>query len=124
MGSLPDNLRSGVQMLMQVEPPSALPVPTQRDTPRGAGWALIPGAGPMGTASTASCLLSPSSDAFDFKYGVCLLRMKEGLNISRVVQAHSECRERGPMGLVPTQRLQWDVTAGLGMGVCVPGAAR
>lgn len=111
-------------MLMQVQPPSALPVPTQRDTPCRAGRALIPGAGPMGTASTASCLLSPSSDAFDFKYGVCLLRMKEGLNVSRVVQAHSECREMGPMGLVPTQRLQWDVTAGLGMGVRVPGAAR
>ncbi|KAK4814139.1 hypothetical protein QYF61_009058 [Mycteria americana] len=27
-------------------------------------------------------------DAFDFKYGVCLLRMKEGLNISQVIQAH------------------------------------
>uniref|UniRef100_A0A8C8R6S2 Solute carrier family 12 member 3 n=1 Tax=Pelusios castaneus TaxID=367368 RepID=A0A8C8R6S2_9SAUR len=27
-------------------------------------------------------------DAFDFKYGVCLMRMKEGLNISRWMQAH------------------------------------
>uniref|UniRef100_A0A8C3C2W3 Solute carrier family 12 member 3 n=1 Tax=Cairina moschata TaxID=8855 RepID=A0A8C3C2W3_CAIMO len=51
-------------------------------------------------ASTASCLLSPSSDAFDFKYGVCLLRMKEELNVSRVVQAHSECRD-GSHGTCP-----------------------
>ncbi|KAJ6666135.1 hypothetical protein lerEdw1_001039 [Lerista edwardsae] len=27
-------------------------------------------------------------DAFDFKYGVCMMRMKEGLNISRLMQAH------------------------------------
>lgn len=38
-----------------------------------------------------NCLLLPSSsDAFDFKYGVCLMRMKEGLNVSRVLQAHGE----------------------------------
>uniref|UniRef100_A0A8C6XJ68 Solute carrier family 12 member 3 n=1 Tax=Naja naja TaxID=35670 RepID=A0A8C6XJ68_NAJNA len=29
-------------------------------------------------------------DAFDFKYGVCVMRVKEGLNISRIMQAHSE----------------------------------
>lgn len=34
-----------------------------------------------------SCL---SSDAFDFNYGVCVMRMREGLNISEVMQAHSE----------------------------------
>ncbi|XP_054056906.1 solute carrier family 12 member 3 isoform X3 [Rissa tridactyla] len=38
--------------------------------------------------ATVKCLLLPSSDAFDFKYGVCLMRMKEGLNVSRVMQAH------------------------------------
>uniref|UniRef100_A0A8C4WB66 Solute carrier family 12 member 3 n=1 Tax=Gopherus evgoodei TaxID=1825980 RepID=A0A8C4WB66_9SAUR len=27
-------------------------------------------------------------DAFDFKYGICLMRMKEGLNVSRMLQAH------------------------------------
>ncbi|XP_015276881.1 PREDICTED: solute carrier family 12 member 3 [Gekko japonicus] len=29
-------------------------------------------------------------DAFDFKYGVCMMRMKEGLNISRWMQAHMD----------------------------------
>lgn len=33
---------------------------------------------------------SPPSDAFDFNYGVCVMRMREGLNISEVMQAHSE----------------------------------
>lgn len=33
---------------------------------------------------------SLSSDAFDFNYGVCVMRMREGLNISEVMQAHSE----------------------------------
>ncbi|OXB54214.1 hypothetical protein ASZ78_013975 [Callipepla squamata] len=28
-------------------------------------------------------------DAFDFKHGVCLLRLREGLNVSRVPQAHT-----------------------------------
>ncbi|XP_066492928.1 solute carrier family 12 member 3 isoform X2 [Tiliqua scincoides] len=27
-------------------------------------------------------------DAFDFRYGVCMMRMKEGLDISRLMQAH------------------------------------
>lgn len=70
---------------------------------------LAPGGGPVvgcgdaaatctgsGQASSATrrepaainCLLPTSSDAFDFKYGVCLMRMKEGLNMSRVMQAH------------------------------------
>lgn len=31
-----------------------------------------------------------SSDAFDFNYGVCVLRMREGLNVSEALQAHSE----------------------------------
>lgn len=33
---------------------------------------------------------SLSSDAFDFNYGVCVMRMREGLNVSEVMQAHSE----------------------------------
>lgn len=41
--------------------------------------------------ATVNCLLlPPSSDAFDFKYGMCLMRMKEGLNVSRVMQAHGK----------------------------------
>lgn len=35
-------------------------------------------------------MTSLSSDAFDFNYGVCVMRMREGLNISEVMQAHSE----------------------------------
>ncbi|XP_054372113.1 solute carrier family 12 member 3 isoform X8 [Molothrus ater] len=50
-------------------------------TRAGSSWAE--------SASSINCLLlPPSSDAFDFKYGVCLMRMKEGLNVSRVLQAH------------------------------------
>lgn len=33
---------------------------------------------------------SSPSDAFDFNYGVCVMRMREGLNVSEVMQAHSE----------------------------------
>lgn len=41
--------------------------------------------------ATVNCLLlPPSSDAFDFKYGICLMRMKDGLNVSRVMQAHGK----------------------------------
>uniref|UniRef100_A0A493SWN2 Solute carrier family 12 member 3 n=1 Tax=Anas platyrhynchos platyrhynchos TaxID=8840 RepID=A0A493SWN2_ANAPP len=92
---------SGAGLCPGCQLPSSLSSNDKEDTPCRAGRALIPGAGPMGTASTASCLLSPSSDAFDFKYGVCLLRMKEGLNVSRVVQAHSECREMEDGLLIP-----------------------
>ncbi len=28
------------------------------------------------------------SDAFDLQFGLCVLRMKEGLDISRTMQAH------------------------------------
>ncbi|XP_077041080.1 solute carrier family 12 member 3 isoform X6 [Agelaius phoeniceus] len=50
-------------------------------TRAGSSWAE--------SAPSINCLLlPPSSDAFDFKYGVCLMRMKEGLNVSRVLQAH------------------------------------
>ena len=38
----------------------------------------------------ADATTSLSSDAFDFNYGVCVMRMREGLNISKVMQAHSE----------------------------------
>nr|XP_028696564.1 solute carrier family 12 member 3 isoform X15 [Macaca mulatta] len=31
---------------------------------------------------------SLSSDAFDFNYGVCVMRMREGLNVSKMMQAH------------------------------------
>lgn len=45
----------------------------------------------LGSATPINCpVLPPCSDAFDFKYGVCLMRMKEGLNVSRVLQAHGK----------------------------------
>lgn len=57
-------------------------------TCRGSGWG---GSATHQELATVNCLLLPSSsDAFDFKYGVCLMRMKEGLNVSRVLQAHGE----------------------------------
>lgn len=62
----------------------------------GDAAAACAGSGRAGSATrhepaTVNCLLlPPSSDAFDFKYGVCLLRMKEGLNVSRVMQAHGK----------------------------------
>ena len=97
--------------------------------------ATCAGSGRAGSAArhepaTVNCLLlPPSSDAFDFKYGVCLMRMKEGLNVSRVMQAHGKRfwaardaqRRAGAGGRasqhhVPRQRSQsWgDVTPGLG----------
>uniref|UniRef100_A0A8B9EJ02 Solute carrier family 12 member 3 n=1 Tax=Anser cygnoides TaxID=8845 RepID=A0A8B9EJ02_ANSCY len=79
---LAEDLRSGVQMLMQAAGlgkmrPNILALGYKRD------WQV---AAPQSVEDYVGIL----HDAFDFKYGVCLLRMKEGLNVSRAVQAHSE----------------------------------
>ncbi|NXJ75159.1 S12A3 protein, partial [Trogon melanurus] len=75
-----EDLRSGVQMLIQAAGlgkmrPNILVLGYKRN------WR---------TASLQSLedYVGILHDAFDFKYGVCLMRMKEGLNVSRVVQAH------------------------------------
>uniref|UniRef100_A0A8B9EMP4 Solute carrier family 12 member 3 n=1 Tax=Anser cygnoides TaxID=8845 RepID=A0A8B9EMP4_ANSCY len=78
---LAEDLRSGVQMLMQAAGlgkmrPNILALGYKRD------WQV---AAPQSVEDYVGIL----HDAFDFKYGVCLLRMKEGLNVSRAVQAHS-----------------------------------
>lgn len=67
------------------------------EAPRGErGWgeagaaqiSVLLGAGAWGCEALPPSSLS--SDAFDFNYGVCVMRMREGLNISEVMQAHSE----------------------------------
>ncbi|KFV66376.1 Solute carrier family 12 member 3, partial [Dryobates pubescens] len=77
-----ENLRSGVQMLLQAAGlgrmrPNILVLGYKRD------WQTVP---PQSLEDYVGIL----HDAFDFKYGVCLMRMKEGLNVSRVMQAHSD----------------------------------
>lgn len=66
---------------------------------------------PEGGTTAVSCLLPPSSDAFDFKHGVCLLRLREGLNVSRVPQAHSKCCRYAVVG----------TTLVMGIGTLKPG---
>ncbi|NWU64169.1 S12A3 protein, partial [Pterocles burchelli] len=77
-----EDLRSGVQMLIQAAGlgkmrPNILVLGYKRN------WQ---------TASLQSLedYVGILHDAFDFKYGVCLMRMKEGLNVSRVMQAHAD----------------------------------
>ncbi|XP_062465216.1 solute carrier family 12 member 3 isoform X4 [Pezoporus occidentalis] len=75
-----ENLRSGVQMLIQAAGlgkmrPNILVLGYKRN------WRT---ASPQSLEDYVGIL----HDAFDFKYGVCLMRMKEGLNVSRVLQAH------------------------------------
>uniref|UniRef100_A0A803VBG9 Solute carrier family 12 member 3 n=1 Tax=Ficedula albicollis TaxID=59894 RepID=A0A803VBG9_FICAL len=75
-----EDLRSGVQMLIQAAGlgkmrPNILVLGYKRD------WRT---ASPQSLEDYVGIL----HDAFDFKYGVCLMRMKEGLNVSRVLQAH------------------------------------
>ncbi|NWV05190.1 S12A3 protein, partial [Ptilonorhynchus violaceus] len=75
-----EDLRSGVQMLIQAAGlgkmrPNILVLGYKRD------WQT---ASPQSLEDYVGIL----HDAFDFKYGVCLMRMKEGLNVSRVLQAH------------------------------------
>uniref|UniRef100_A0A8C8AC25 Solute carrier family 12 member 3 n=1 Tax=Otus sunia TaxID=257818 RepID=A0A8C8AC25_9STRI len=75
-----EDLRSGVQMLIQAAGlgkmrPNILVLGYKRN------WLT---ASPQSLEDYVGIL----HDAFDFKYGVCLMRMKEGLNVSRVMQAH------------------------------------
>ncbi|XP_038004227.1 solute carrier family 12 member 3 isoform X3 [Motacilla alba alba] len=75
-----EDLRSGVQMLIQAAGlgkmrPNILVLGYKRN------WRTAP---PQSLEDYVGIL----HDAFDFKYGVCLMRMKEGLNVSRVLQAH------------------------------------
>uniref|UniRef100_A0A8B9IXT8 Solute carrier family 12 member 3 n=1 Tax=Amazona collaria TaxID=241587 RepID=A0A8B9IXT8_9PSIT len=77
-----ENLRSGVQMLIQAAGlgkmrPNILVLGYKRN------WRT---ASPQSLEDYVGIL----HDAFDFKYGVCLMRMKEGLNVSQVLQAHSK----------------------------------
>ncbi|NWS72359.1 S12A3 protein, partial [Crotophaga sulcirostris] len=77
-----EDLRSGVQMLIQAAGlgkmrPNILVLGYKRN------WRT---ASPQSLEDYVGIL----HDAFDFKYGVCLMRMKEGLNVSRVVQAHAD----------------------------------
>ncbi|XP_051485170.1 solute carrier family 12 member 3 isoform X1 [Apus apus] len=75
-----EDLRSGVQMLIQAAGlgkmrPNILVLGYKRN------WQT---ASPQSLEDYVGIL----HDAFDFKYGVCLMRMKDGLNVSRVMQAH------------------------------------
>ncbi|XP_015495610.1 solute carrier family 12 member 3 [Parus major] len=75
-----EDLRSGVQMLIQAAGlgkmrPNILVLGYKRN------WRT---ASPQSLEDYVGIL----HDAFDFKYGVCLMRMKEGLNVSRVLQTH------------------------------------
>ncbi|NXT31442.1 S12A3 protein, partial [Pelecanoides urinatrix] len=77
-----EDLRSGVQMLIQAAGlgkmrPNILVLGYKRN------WQT---ASPQSLEDYVGIL----HDAFDFKYGVCLMRMKEGLNVSRVMQAHTD----------------------------------
>lgn len=60
-----------------------------RVSSRLASWDLGTGGWRQGREQVDP-MTSLSSDAFDFNYGVCVMRMREGLNISEVMQAHSE----------------------------------
>ncbi|KAM6057567.1 solute carrier family 12 member 3 [Chlamydotis macqueenii] len=75
-----EDLRSGVQMLIQAAGlgkmrPNILVLGYKRN------WRT---ASPQSLEDYVGIL----HDAFDFKYGVCLMRTKEGLNVSRVMHAH------------------------------------
>uniref|UniRef100_A0A8D0GCZ3 Solute carrier family 12 member 3 n=1 Tax=Sphenodon punctatus TaxID=8508 RepID=A0A8D0GCZ3_SPHPU len=75
-----EDLRSGVQILMQASglgrmKPNVLVIGYKKN------WQT---AHPRAVEDYTGIL----HDAFDFKYGVCLMRMKEGLNVSRMMQAH------------------------------------
>ncbi|KFQ32822.1 Solute carrier family 12 member 3, partial [Merops nubicus] len=77
-----EDLRSGVQMLIQAAGlgkmrPNILVLGYKRN------WRTVC---PQSLEDYVGIL----HDAFDFKYGVCLMRMKEGLNVSQVMQAHAD----------------------------------
>uniref|UniRef100_A0A8C2T030 Solute carrier family 12 member 3 n=1 Tax=Coturnix japonica TaxID=93934 RepID=A0A8C2T030_COTJA len=89
---LAEDLRSGVQMLLQAAGlgkmrPNIVALGYKRD------WQA---AAPQSLEDYVGIL----HDAFDFKHGVCLLRLREGLNVSRVPQAHSKCCRHAVVGTV------------------------
>ncbi|XP_058431796.1 solute carrier family 12 member 3 isoform X12 [Marmota monax] len=75
-----EDLRSGVQILMQAAglgrmKPNILVVGYKKN------WQSA-------HPATVEDYIDILHDAFDFNYGVCVLRMREGLNISETLQAH------------------------------------
>ncbi|XP_017528475.3 solute carrier family 12 member 3 isoform X3 [Manis javanica] len=75
-----EDLRSGVQILMQAAglgrmKPNILVVGFKKN------WQSA-------HPATVEDYVGILHDAFDFNYGVCVMRMREGLNISKVMQAH------------------------------------
>ncbi|XP_004704711.1 solute carrier family 12 member 3 isoform X2 [Echinops telfairi] len=75
-----EDLRSGVQILMQATglgrmKPNILVLGFKKN------WQSA-------HPATLEDYIGILHDAFDFNYGVCVLRMREGLNISEVMQAH------------------------------------
>uniref|UniRef100_G1MEF6 Solute carrier family 12 member 3 n=1 Tax=Ailuropoda melanoleuca TaxID=9646 RepID=G1MEF6_AILME len=75
-----EDLRSGVQILMQAAglgrmKPNILVVGFKKN------WQSA-------HPATVEDYIGILHDAFDFNYGVCVLRMREGLNVSEVMQAH------------------------------------
>ncbi|NWJ06620.1 S12A3 protein, partial [Crypturellus undulatus] len=77
-----EDLRSGVQILIQASGlgkmrPNILALGYKRN------WRTA-------HPQTVEDYVGILHDAFDFKYGVCLMRTKEGLDISRMMQAHMD----------------------------------
>nr|XP_035137946.1 solute carrier family 12 member 3 isoform X1 [Callithrix jacchus] len=75
-----EDLRSGVQILMQAAglgrmKPNILVVGFKKN------WQSA-------HPATVEDYIGILHDAFDFNYGVCVMRMREGLNMSRMMQAH------------------------------------
>nr|XP_044617400.1 solute carrier family 12 member 3 isoform X2 [Equus asinus] len=75
-----EDLRSGVQILMQAAglgrmKPNILVVGFKKN------WQSA-------HPATVEDYIGILHDAFDFNYGVCVMRMREGLNISEMMQAH------------------------------------
>ncbi|XP_024603191.1 solute carrier family 12 member 3 isoform X4 [Neophocaena asiaeorientalis asiaeorientalis] len=86
-----EDLRSGVQILMQAAglgrmKPNILVVGFKKN------WQSA-------HPATVEDYIGILHDAFDFNYSVCVMRMREGLNVSKVMQAHME-----PEGLVQEEQ--------------------
>ncbi|XP_055477104.1 solute carrier family 12 member 3 isoform X3 [Psammomys obesus] len=76
-----EDLRSGVQILMQASglgrmKPNILVVGFKKN------WQSA-------HPATVEDYIGILHDAFDFSYGVCVMRMREGLNVSEVMQTHT-----------------------------------
>ncbi|KAM6430475.1 solute carrier family 12 member 3 isoform 3-T3 [Liasis olivaceus] len=77
---LAEDLRTGAQVLMQASglgkmKPNVLVIGYKKN------WQAA-------HPQTVEEYIGILHDAFDFKYGVCVMHVKEGLNISRIMQAH------------------------------------